>query len=333
MTTQEKAIEPIVRATHGSPNHPLRIGGIEIPCYVLEDGRRVLVQESMVKALGMALGGNSNAAKRGRLVKFAAEKGLELTAGAGGRLSRFAAGVALQPFVSTELLNTLTYPIKFRIPGGAIAHGYEATILAEICEVILKARDEGKLQKQQERIAKQADILVRGFARVGIIALVDEATGYQADRARDALEEILKKFIGVELRKWAKTFPDDFYFYLYKLKGLTYSDVSSKRPAFIGKVTNDIVYERLAPGVLKELQRKTPKLESGRRKYRYHRWLTDDVGHPALREHLASIITLMKASPNWATFYRMLQRALPKYDDQMALPLPYDETEDEQIAE
>jgi hypothetical protein len=54
-------------------------------------------------------------------------------------------------------------------------------------------------RKQQEHIAKQAEILVRGFAGVGIIALVDEATGYQQDRARDALSRILEAFIAKEL--------------------------------------------------------------------------------------------------------------------------------------
>ena len=43
----------IAKATHGSRDSPLRIGDIEIPCYVLSDGRRVLVQKSLVAALGM----------------------------------------------------------------------------------------------------------------------------------------------------------------------------------------------------------------------------------------------------------------------------------------
>src|SRR5712692_10382868 len=38
----------LVKATHGSPDRPLRIGDLEIPCYVLEDGRRVLVQRGMM---------------------------------------------------------------------------------------------------------------------------------------------------------------------------------------------------------------------------------------------------------------------------------------------
>jgi len=53
-----------------------------------------------------------------------------------------------------------------------------------LCETVLQARKDGKLQSQQMHIAEQCEILVRGFARVGIIALVDEATGYQDYRSR-----------------------------------------------------------------------------------------------------------------------------------------------------
>jgi hypothetical protein len=48
------------------------------------------------------------------------------------------------------------------------------------------------------------------FARVGIIALVDEATGYQEVRDHEALQEILKRYISEELLVWVRTFPMEF---------------------------------------------------------------------------------------------------------------------------
>jgi hypothetical protein len=117
----------------------------------------------------------------------------------GDRLAKFAAQGRLKPYISSDLSERTASPIKFRTPTGSLAYGYEATVLADLCEVILAARADGVLQKQQEHIAKQAEILVRGFAGVGIIALVDEATGYQQDRARDALSRILEAFIAKEL--------------------------------------------------------------------------------------------------------------------------------------
>jgi hypothetical protein len=299
--------ENVVKALYGSPDNPLRIGDLEIPCYVLEGERRVLVQRGIVAALGMSYGGSANTG--------------------GDRLAKFTAGKALSPYVSEDLLRVTANPIRFHTPNGAEAYGYEATILADICEAVLQARADGKLQKQQEHIARQCEILVRGFARVGIIALVDEATGFQNVRARRALDKILEKWISDELAKWAKMFPDEFYEQMARLRGLHYSEIATRRPAYIGRLTNDIVYERLAPGVLAELKEKTPKDDKGRRKYRYHQWLTEDIGNPRLREHLWAVIGLMRASSNWRSFYSLLNRAFPKYTDHPQLFIDFEEHE------
>ncbi len=156
-----------------------------------------------------------------------------------------------------------------------------------------------------------------------IVALVDEATGYQYARARDALEKILERYISEHLVKWAKRFPDDFYEEMFRLKGWDYLDPIKSRPGVVGKYTNDIVYERLAPGVLEELQRLNPPTDKGYRKTRHHQWLTTDVGHPALRDHLMGVVALMKATPNggWAQFKRMLTRVYPKCSEQIELAL------------
>lgn len=316
----------IVRAIYGSADHPLHIGDMDIPCYVLEDGRRVLVQGQMLSAMALSPGGHVDSSRNGRLAKFAEQMGVEFKDEKGTALARFIAGEALQPFVSSDLLKAIVHPIKFMAPTGtSILLGYEASILADICEAVLQARENGALTKTQSRFARQCEILVRGFARVGIIALVDEATGYQEVRAKQALEEILRKFISDELASWVKTFDDDFYKHLFRLRNLTYSEVSSKRPSYIGKLTNDIVYERLAPGVLDKLREITPRDENGRPKHKYHQRLTENYGYTKLREHLASVTTLMKASPNWTTFQRLLERSLPKYTPQLPLPLTYED--------
>lgn len=203
----------------------------------------------------------------------------------------------------------------------------KATVLADICEAVLQARADGKLMHQQGNIAKRCEILVRGFARVGIVALVDEATGFQEVRARQALEKILEKFISDELLKWAKMFPDEFYKQMARLRGLQYSEIATKRPPYIGRLTNDLVYERLAPGVLEELKRKNPKDEKGRRRHKHFQYLTEDIGNPRLREHLWAVISLMRASSNWKNFYSLLNRAFPKYEDHPKLFIEYEEDE------
>jgi P63C domain len=286
----------LVQATHGSPDSPLRIGSVEIPCYVLEDGRRVLAQKGMITALGMTPGGSSHG--QDRIVKFATQD-------------------RLKPFTSEKLKPGTLMPIEFRTPDGRRMLGYEATLLADMCDAVLEARRRGSLTEKQQHVATQCEILVRGFARVGIIALVDEATGYQADRARDALAKILESFVAKELRKWVRTFPSEFYRELFRLRGLPY-DGSIKKPQYIGHLTNDLVYSRLAPGVLDELRRLTPRNEKGQLKHKLFQRLTEDIGHPKLREHLASVTTLMRAADKWEQFTDMIDRALPRY---VALPL------------
>ncbi|MEL5367319.1 P63C domain-containing protein, partial [Serratia nevei] len=87
-------------------------------------------------------------------------------------------------------------------------------------DVYLQAREAGVITRSNQLdTARKAEILVRSLAKVRIIALVDEATGYQELRPRDALQAFLDKVISKELAAWAKKFPDEFYENIYKLRG------------------------------------------------------------------------------------------------------------------
>ncbi len=292
--------EKPLKATHGSADHPLRIGEIEIPCYVLEDGRRVLSLGGMVKALGMSIGSAGG--------------------GEGDRLTSFAAGKAISPFITNDLASRMRSPVRFQAPtGGSPATGYEAMILADLCDAVLAARQAGALLHHQQHIADQCEMLVRGFARVGIIALVDEATGYQRVRAKDALAKILEAWVAKELQPYVKTFPVDFYENMFRLRGLDYPpERQNYRPQYFGVLTNDIVYERLAPGLLDELKKQAVKDE---KKAHLHRRLTEEVGHPRLKEHLASVVTIMKLSTDYADFIEKLNRIHPRFGETYALTL------------
>jgi hypothetical protein len=293
----------ILRATHDSEDHPLKIGGVEIDCYVLEDKTRVVSQRSMLRALSLTRGGARYEAEQNRV---------------GAELPRFATQMWLKPFISNELESALSNPIFFRGTAGT-AYGYPATILADICDAILKARDGGTTGVRQQGIVQQADLLVRGFARVGIIALVDEATGYQADRARDALAKILEAFIAKELQPYVETFPVAYYEHLFRLRGLEFPNGTVRRPKYFGILTNDIVYKRLAPKVLEELKR--VKIEEGKPRDKLFQRLTSNIGYPKLREHLGSVVTIMRLSKNWGGFMNKLDALHPRYGDTMQLPL------------
>jgi hypothetical protein len=212
-------------------------------------------------------------------------------------------------------------PITFALPSGGRASGYNAELLPAVCEIYLQARDAKTLPPNQQHVAQQAEILVRGLARVGIIALVDEATGYQEMRAKTALAEILEAFIDRELQPYLQTFPDDFYREMFRLRGLDYPNAMVKRPQYFGHLTNDVVYKRLAPGVLEELKKLTPRDDSGRRKHKLFQHLTTNVGYPKLREHLGSVVTLMKLSDDWPDFTRKLEQFHPRIGDTIPMAL------------
>lgn len=285
----------IPKATHRGE---LVIGATSIPCAVLEDGRRVLTENGITNAI---LGSRSGASKR--LKKAATE--------AGALVPLFLAPERLKPFISQEMLDGPLVPVKY-MDGAKAVLGYEASILPAACEVWLRARDADKLQGQQREKAMQAEILMRGLAHIGIVALVDEATGYQEVRDKMALQAILDKFLAKELAAWAKRFPDEFYQQMFRLKGWPFDPGSVARPGIVGKYTVDVVYERLAPGLVDELERINPKSETGSRKSKHHQWLSTDIGHVALAQHLHAVLGFMRACKSWDQFIGMLDIAFPK---------------------
>ena len=294
------------QATHGSADRPLKIGQTEIACYVLEDGRRVLSLGGMIRALGMSGGGAGG--------------------GEGDRLAKFTDGRRISPFISNELGSRIAKPIRFRAPtGGSLATGYEAEILPEICEAVLEARQAGALQKQQMHIAAQCEALVRSFAKLGIVALVDEATGYQQERDRDELHRILEAYLSEERLAWAKRFPDEFYRQIYRLRSWKWPPLGRAKPPVLGHITNDIVYDRLPPGVLDELRRRNPtKEDTKRRQWKHHQFLSADFGQPDLRDHLLQVIAVMKVSRTWDGFKRNFDEAFPKPGTQIEMALDDD---------
>jgi hypothetical protein len=291
----------------GSEDRPLRIGNTEIPAYVLSDETRVLSQRGLQTGIGMSISGGSFGEQRmAGFIEGLSQKGVEIK----------------------DLASRIRNPIRFKLPGGGRSFGFEATILADICDAVLAGREKGALHHQQEHIADRCEILMRRFARVGIIALVDEVTGWQYFRKKRDLSQILEAFIAKELQPWVKTFPDEYYAELFRLRGLEYPKDSVRRPQYFGILTNDIVYKRLAPGVLAELKKVIPKNEAGRRKAALSQGLSRNVGYPKLRELLGAVVAYMSVSKDYKDFIGKLDHFRPRLEDQYELPLHYSPEED-----
>lgn len=284
----------IPEAIYGSADRLLHLGDVELDCYVLATEERVFSQRGMMQALALTI--------------------------RGGELRRFVAQAGLTPHLSEEARDALAKPREFRRRGGGpLVKGYPVTLLVDICTAILDADRANGLPKHYELSRIRAEIIIRAVAKVGIIALVDEVTGYQDIRHREALQAILDRYLRREFAAWAKRFPDDFYKELFRLRGWEWEGPGKSGHA-VAHSTNDLVYARIAPELLTQLQRLNPR-ENNRRRAKHHQWLTDDIGLPALERHLYAVTGLMRAADSWLDFKRMVDRALPLKDPYVDLPL------------
>ena len=297
--------ENLERATHEGD---FPIGETTLSSAILPSGKRIITQASFLRILG-----RSRSPKAGTGVLSTIDE-----------LPFFLQAEALTPFISNEVADA-ALPIFYRTLSGRKSVGYDARLLPKVAEVYLKYRDSclverGRIPARYEVMVRAADVLIRGLAGVGIIALVDEATGYQRDRAKDSLLKILDEFIAKELRPWVHTFESDFYEQLYRLRGLPYPPETVNKPSYFGHLTNSIVYERLAPYVKEALKKEIPKDSKGRPKHRLFRRLSG-IGYQKLREHLASVITIMKLSVDYEQFEKTLDQLHPKFNASIPLPL------------
>jgi len=305
------------RATHDGP---LQIGDATLIAAVLPNGKRLIVQGTMLMAIG-----------RSRTPK----------AGTGGTvnvdgLPFFLSAEILKPFI-TEELRLSTTPIFFRLKGGQRAVGYDALLLPMVCKVYQSLRDslmrrltkgtaeEAKVAKsvyaKYEHIIARCDELAHGFSQRGILALVDDATGYQDDRVRQDIDRIIETYVAPSLRPWAQRFPHEFFRQAYRLLGWKYEPGQTKHSPYMGKFINKYVFEALPPGVLDELKARLPKNEKGNRRAKLWQLLTIDTGIPHLDRQLTADVTLMQIADKKEDFEHNWDKLFGK-QRQLALSVP-----------
>lgn len=256
----------------------LKIGDLELECHVLNDGRRVLTGGEVVRVL---TGGTDSS-----------------------NLQRY---LRSNPLLDTTLVGGQI--LQFKVPGNPqIANGYEATLLVDICQKYLEAREQNLLRKNQIHLATQAEIVVRSCAKVGIIALVDEATGYQEVRNKRALQLKLQAFIADELQEWARMFPDEFWIELARLEGIHYSPRS--RPLRWGKYVMMFVYDAIDKDIGKELRKKNPNPHFLKN---HHQWL-QKFGREQVHDQIQRVVTIMKLCDDMDDFRKKFARVFKKTD-------------------
>jgi len=246
----------------------LEIGNAKFSCHVLDNGKRVIVTREVVKALTGTIGGN---------------------------LKGYLNTTNIREFVDMEKITEES--VMFKIPGTQFeATGYEATLLVEICDAYLKARDSNKLTKKQGLLAKQAEIIMRACAKVGIIALIDEATGFQKIRAENALRLKLQAFITEDLQEWVRMFPEDFFVQLARLENIHYSP--RNRPMRWGKYVMAFVYAAVDKDVAKALKERIPNPHKGQNLHQ----LLKEYGKEKVIAQIYQVLGIMKTCKDMDEF-------------------------------
>jgi hypothetical protein len=290
----------------------LKFAELSFPCAVLSDGTRVFTETDFMAGMGMYRSG-ALSVRRG-------------DASDGAQIPLYLAFKNLFPFVVRHLGDVHVRPLRYRTLTGGVGHGIQASLIPKICSIWLDARQADVLGDRQLKIAERADTLLRALAEVGVIALVDEATGYQSVRPRDALQEYLEMIVRKDLAAWAKRFPDEFYENIYKLKGWPWPGMSKNRFSVVAHYTRDLVYERMAPGLLKTLEEKEPRDDKGNRRNKFHQWLSDDIGNSMLAQQMHSLMMFQRLAIangyGWQRFVKMIDQVMPRKGATWELPLP-----------
>ena len=274
-------MENIPKATHSGT---WKIGeDIQIQCYVMDNKERVLSLRGAAKSMGLS-GGGSMALVRNLNAQW------------------------ISPYLSESLRNWLNRANRNELPYYLTKRGgkftpFSSDIFVDLCKAYVDARHDGSLKMEsQMAVADKLYAIMTAFAKTGLAAVIDEVTGYQYDREHDELQKLLSLYISEELMPWTKRFPDEFYKQMFRLKGWEYR--GKNKPQYVGKLTNQYIYEQLPDGVLEELRQKTPKNK------KLHQSLSGEVGVPHLDGQLQKTIGLMQASDTWEEFDALFQKAM-----------------------
>ena len=276
----------VERATHQGQIH---LDDITLDCFVIEDGRRIISQASIMAALGRS----TSSGRRTR----------------NDNMPPFVEANNLQPFITPELRENLER-LEYRVGDEKqVRSGYNAEILPRICNVYLAADDHGVLTANQRPAVVAAQVLVRALALVGITALVDEATGYQETRAANELQRLLDAYVHEEFKPWIKRFPEVFFKEVYRIHGWEFFPGKTKHTPYVGHFINEYIYKPMPAGVLQRLRELNPINEQGNRARKHHQHLSEDMGVKHLERQISTVVTLMQVSDDKQEFEQLFNKA------------------------
>jgi hypothetical protein len=269
----------------------LPVGDRELPCYVLDDGRSVITRTGALNFLTEGRGG--------------------------GNLESYLRIRVLQPFLPSDIDDQF-FDIAIREVTNKSVQAMSASAFIDICGAYSRARDTGALDSEsQVAMAIRASMALAAFAKTGIEAAIHEVTGYQYERAPDALRTKLKLYLEEEMRPWEKTFPDELWIQFGRLtnwKGAIHS-----RPKYWGKLVNELIYGYLDADVMKWLKENAPAPRHGQN---YHQWINGQFGLKRLVEHIWMVIGMATACRDMTELRQRMAERFGREKVQFTLYLP-----------
>lgn len=268
--------------------------GIDVECYVLDDPGKtaVISQRGMGAALGM---GDSS----------------------GSRLPRFVNRKVMASHVGPELREKLEKPIVFQAfsggpnsPPPSKVHGYDVTILVDICKAVVAAETAGEAVNPS--VAKQAHIILSASAKAGIRGLVYALAGYEP--TRHEVIEAFKLYVQEEAREYEKEFPDQLYAEWYRLYQLPKPE--RNKPWKFMRLTVDHVWHPLArsSGKVYRLTKSQRAENKADRWKKLHQFLSE-VGVKALRTHLGQVLGIARISRTKEEYERHINQLFGEQPD------------------
>lgn len=276
-----------LKIAYGSSKLPLKIGGLELACYILSDKQHVLPIAGIQKILGYE--GKSETWLLHILIS----------------ISKFEK-------IPKELLEAYEHPVKIEINATKnnieILNAIDSTAFLETCQTIVDAKNNGLLGANLIKISKPASLILEHTKHKSIDVLIDDATGYQTYKTQVMLsfEQYMHSQLEDEAVFWLKTIADDFYLVLFKIHNQDWHLMKTS-PEIMGSLIYDLIFCRINTEILSELRAKAPKrayLRKGNR--------PQDNENPKLKEYIDDIMALLKTTAhNWFIFLQLLNRTYP----------------------
>lgn len=295
----EEILAPVADMPVARWRGALNIVGLEVPCYVLDNGEKIIGRTSATELLTGIKGG--------------------------GALEKYIGVKALEPFIDASTVVQRMVPFRLLEVEGLekAVKGLPADLMIEVCQGFVAALQASmepnsphpRMTNRQRQMAVNASMFLSACAKIGLEALIDEATGYQYDRAEDALQVKLRAFIAEELRAWEKTFPDELWAEFGRLTG--WSGSLHSRPKWWGKLVIEMIYDTLDPDIAEFL--KTNKPPAG---VRWHRQLTENIGVRALVSRCYEVIGMAKTCYNMRELRDKVAQHYGRQVFQFTLSLP-----------